>query len=326
MITAFVPTATSVERLVVQPWTSIPADAVWIDLLSPSDDERRYLDSSLALSLPTREEMQEIEPSSRLYQEGEAVYMTATVISHADDPNPTGDVITFVLCKSCLLTIRYVEPKSIANFVAKASKQPTLLSSPEEALVGLLESVVDRIADILERLGAELDSISKEIFQEGRRRRASKTENHLRSVLRRLGRCDDLASTSRESLLSITRLVRYLSQVCEAPNRKDQKARLAEAAGDVASLSEYAGFEAYKVQFLLDATLGMINIEQNAIIKIFSVVAVVFLPPTLVASVYGMNFKFLPELEWPWGYPFAILVMVASAILPYVYFKRKGWL
>lgn len=326
MITAYIPTASTVERLPVQPWTSLPPGAVWIDLLSPSDDERRYLDTSLALSLPTREEMREIEPSSRLYQEGEAVYMTATVISHADDPNPSGDVVTFVLCRSCLLTIRYVDPKSIASFVSKVSKQPSLVASPEDTLVGLLESVVDRIADILEKLGAEMDAISKEIFREGRRRRASKTEHHLRSVLRRLGRCDDLASTSRESLLSITRLVRYLSQVCEAPHRKDQEPRLAEVAGDVASLSEHAGFEAYKVQFLLDATLGMINIEQNAIIKIFSVVAVVFLPPTLVASIYGMNFKFLPELEWPWGYPFAVVLMIASAVLPYVYFKRKGWL
>ena len=326
MITVYEPAGTLLIRRTVVPGDPFPESAVWIDILAPSPDERRYVDAHLALELPVREEMQEIESSSRLYTEGGAAYMTATIITHADDPNPNADVITFVLSRSRVVTLRYVDPKPIAAFVGRAAKKPDLVASGEQATVGLLESFVDRIADILEKLGLELDAVSREIFDEARDHPRRRKDNDLRSVLRRLGRADDLASTARESLLSITRVVRYLATACDAADRKDLRGRLKDLRSDVTSLSEHAAFEANKVQFLLDATLGMINIEQNAIIKIFSVAAVVFLPPTLVASIYGMNFRHLPELEWPAGYPVALVLMVVSAIVPYLYFKRKGWL
>jgi magnesium transporter len=157
-------------------------------------------------------------------------------------------------------------------------------------------------------------------------RSAAQTSRDFQKILSRLGRAGDLASKVRESLVSLGRLLAFAIQGTQARGRKTGSARLKTIGRDVASLSDYAAFLNNKVGFLLDATLGMINIEQNAIIKIFSVAAVVFLPPTLIASIYGMNFAHMPELGWPLGYPLALALMVVSAILPYLYFKRRGWL
>jgi magnesium transporter len=204
-------------------------------------------------------------------------------------------------------------------------------SSAEDALLGLIEAFVDRIADILEKAGIDLDSVSRQIFAVGAKTVARQDENDLQTSLKALGRNDDLVSTTRESLLSLSRLLRFFGTMLDASDRLDKKvardikARLKIIARDIASLNEHAAFESHKINFLLDATLGMINIEQNRIIKLFSVAAVVFLPPTLVASVYGMNFHDMPELGWHFGYPWALLLMALSAVLPYVYFKRKGW-
>ena len=322
MITVYLPRESTIERVEVAAGQPVPTDAVWIDLLSPSADEKDRVNRALGMELPTREEQMEIEPSSRLYQEGDHVYMTATVFTQADTPNPSSDVITFVLTRRQLVTLRSVDPRPIATFGGKLQRQPALLATGDDALIGLLEAFVDRIADILEKLSIELDALSRQIFGEtdGRPRQ------DLQAILRSLGRTDDLASTARESLHSLARLSSFLGTALQNVTRKDLKQRLKTLGRDIASLGEHAGFEARKVGFLLDATLGMINIAQNGIIKIFSVAAVVFLPPTLVASIYGMNFRHMPELEWIFGYPWAIGLMALSAVLPYLWFKRKGWL
>jgi magnesium transporter len=326
MIHAYVPREGAVDRVELQPGQQIPDGAVWLDLFAPSDDERRLVDRALFLELPTREEMLEIEPSSRLYVDGAAVYMTSTIITHADAPNPSSDVVTFVLTRHQLVTLRFEDPKPLRNFAAKLVKQPGLCATAEDALLGIIDAFIDRIADILEKVALDLDGLSQAIFREGPAGDGRPSPLDLKAALRTLGRNEDLASTSRDSLLSMSRMLRFLSQTLEASARKDQKARLRTMFADLEWLSQHSGFEANKVQFLLDATLGLINIEQNAIIKIFSVAAVVFLPPTLVASIYGMNFDLMPELKWAHGYPFALGLMVVSAVLPYLFFKRKGWL
>ncbi len=328
MIHAYVPRNGTIERREISGAETIPANAVWVDLLTPTLDEKAQVNQALSIDLPTREEQVEIEPSSRLYQEGETLYLTATVLTQADTPNPTSDVLTFILTRRNLVTLRQVDPQPVAAFGLKLQRQPSLGSSADEALYGLLEAFVDRIADILERLGLELDGLSRAIFDErpttARRRRGERRD--LQAILRSLGRADDIASTARESLHSLSRLGRFLYQATETVTRKDQKARLNSLARDIGSLGEQTAFEARKVNFLLDATLGMINIEQNRIIKIFSVAAVVFLPPTLVASLYGMNFRHMPELDWVYGYPLAVGLMLLAALLPYLFFKRKGWM
>ncbi len=328
MIYAFVPRDGQVERVEVQADAAVPMDALWVDLFMPTNEEAARVNRALGVDLPTREEQVEIEPSSRLYQEGDAIYMTATVFAHADTPNPTSGVVTFILSRGHLITLRTVDPRPVVTFSSRVQRQPTLCGSAEDALLGLLEAFVDRIADILEKLSIDLDALSRAIFDErpytAKRRTGERRD--LQAILRSLGRADDLASTARESLHSLSRLERFFGQAIQTILRKEHKIRLNSLSRDVASLVEHAGFEARKVNFLLDATLGMVNIEQNRIIKIFSVVAVVFLPPTLIASIYGMNFHLMPELDEPWGYPLALVLMVISAVGPYLYFKQKGWM
>ncbi|MBM3613797.1 MAG: magnesium transporter [Alphaproteobacteria bacterium] len=311
------------ERLAGQ---DLPPGAVWYDLFDPSAEERALVEAALGIALPTREEMGEIEPSSRLYLEGEAVYMTATILNRADEPHPGADPITFVLARQTLVTLRHVDPRPVGSYATRLARQPGACAGAEDALVGLLEAFIDRFADILERVSLDLDQTSRIIFDPGAGRSAG--ERDLKAVLKTLARNDDLASTTRESLLSISRVISFLGAIADGwPKKeaKDLKLRLKTASRDIASLAEHAGFETSKINFLLNATLGMINIEQNRIIKLFSVAAVVFLPPTLVASLYGMNFRHMPELDWTYGYPMAIGTMILSGVVPYLFFKAKGW-
>jgi magnesium transporter len=326
MLFAFSRAGALVERIDVPAGQPLPADPVWIDLFEPTVDERARVESLLAIALPSREEMREIEPSSRLYVEGDASYMTATILNRADDANPGADPITFVLARRTLVTLRYVDPRPVGSFAARIARQPNACTAAEDALIGLLEAFIDRFADILERVSLDLDQTSRLIFENEPGRKGG--ERDLQAVLKTLARNDDLASTARESLLSVSRVIRFIGSVMDSwPRRdvKELKARLKTASRDITSLAEHASFETNKVNFLLNATLGMINIEQNRIIKLFSVAAVVFLPPTLVASLYGMNFKHMPELDWTLGYPMAIGLMILSAVVPYLFFKRKGW-
>jgi len=304
----------------------LPPDTVWIDMLSPTQEEEKAVESALHIDAPTREEMQEIEPSSRIYQEADASYLTITVTTKADTPSPESAVVTFIRTPRLLVTKRFAEPQAIKTFISRASRQAAMVNNGDAALTGLLDAVIDRAADILERVGGELDSLSKGIFS-ARQIKSTGASADLEEVLRRLGRTEDLTSKVQESLLSIGRVVTFLSQTTgEAKVTKDQRTRVKTLYRDAHSLSEHAGFLAHKSNFLLDATLGLINIEQTAIIKIFSVAAVVFLPPTLVASIYGMNFEWIPELHWRFGYFWGLALMVGSAVLPYWFFKRRGWL
>ena len=308
----------------VAPDAALPPEAVWLDLVAPTVAEERLVESLLGVEVPTREEMQEIEVSSRLYQESGALYMTATVISKADTEHPETSAISFILAGDRLVTVRYAEPQSFTLFAARCQRSPVPQARGDTVLAGLLDALIDRIADVLEHIGLEVDAISHEVFENPATPRGRRD---FQDILRRLGRRGDLTSKVRESLVSVGRLLMFLGEAGTAGKpAKDLRNRLRTMTRDVRSLTEHASFLSGKINFLLDATLGMINIEQNAIIKIFSVVAVVFLPPTLIASVYGMNFAFMPELHSVFGYPMALALMLASAIAPLAYFKRRGWL
>jgi magnesium transporter len=304
------------------PELELPERTVWLDLYQPSAAEEDAVERALGIEVPTREEMKEIEASSRLYREDGALFMTATLVTNADSETPESTALTFILAGDRLVTVRYADPLPFRAFATYALRHPGASGDGYAVFIGLLEAIVDRIADVLEAAGADLDRLSREVFS----RSAAQTSRDFQKVLSRLGRGGDLASKVRESLVSLGRLLAFAIQGTQARGRKTGSARLKTVGRDIASLSDYAAFLNNKVGFLLDATLGMINIEQNAIIKIFSVAAVVFLPPTLIASIYGMNFEHMPELSWPLGYPLALALMVASAVLPYWYFKRRGWL
>ncbi len=322
MITAYVRSNGTLSPLPVEPHGPIPEAVVWLDLLEPTPEEERFVDEVLGLDVPSEEEMQEIEVSSRLYQERGALYMTATVMVGADTAKPGRSPVTFVLVGHRLLTLRYAEPLPFRVFAAKARRHTVLSSTGEEVLAGLLDAIVDRVADILERVQGEIDTLSSDIFV----RDDSAAKLDFDEVLRRVGQVQALTTQARESLVSIARLLSFIGRPAETKLPKAFERGFKTIARDVMALSDHASFLTSNINFMLDATLGMINNEQNGIIKIFSVAAVVFLPPTLVASIYGMNFDIIPELKWQFGYLWAIGLMVASAIVPYWYFKRRGWL
>ncbi len=322
MITAYVRSNGTLNPLPVEPHGPIPEAVVWVDLLEPTPEEERFVDEVLGLDVPSEEEMQEIEVSSRLYQERNALYMTATVMVGADTARPGRSPVTFVLVGHRLLTLRYAEPLPFRVFAAKARRHAVPSSTGEEVLAGLLDAIVDRVADILERVQGEIDTLSSDIFV--RDENAQKLD--FDEVLRRVGQVQALTTQARESLVSIARLLSFIGRPGETKLPKAFERGFKTIARDVMALSDHASFLTSNINFMLDATLGMINNQQNGIIKIFSVAAVVFLPPTLVASIYGMNFDIIPELKWTYGYVWAIALMILSAVVPYWYFKRRGWL
>nr|WP_210348185.1 magnesium transporter CorA family protein [Methylobacterium sp. SD274] len=308
----------------------IPDETVWLDMIRPTREEDLKVEAFMGISVPTREEMKDIEPSELLYVEDGARYMTGRVlskVSDADEPGLAG--ITFILRGNRLVTVRYEEPQAFRMYTQRAGRStgngPSAAPSGETILAGLIETVIDRAADVLQLQGERIDRLSGKIFEEKEDPSARNTA--LQDTLRALGRLGDLISKQRESLVSMERILLSLSatyRTTKAPRelREDVRSTLR----DLQSLEEHATFLSSKIQFLLDATLGLVNLEQNNIIKLFSVMAVVFMPPTLIASIYGMNFKAMPELDWNFGYPMAVVMMVVAAVLPYVFFRWKKWL
>ena len=323
MLAVYVPHGTSLERKPLEDLTEIPQNAVWFDLFMPTQQEDKLVERTLGVAVPTREEMQEIEVTSRLYVENGARYMTATLMCQSDTANPKTTAVTFILADNKLVTVRYDEPRPFTIVGTKLARICPPTVSGQSVLTDLLDAVVDRAADILERISAEVDQVSHDIFEPDTPVR-SRSYN---DILKTIGRKGDLTSKVRESLVSIGRLLLYLANEADSMRwAKEPKAQLKGMQRDVQSLSDHVTYLSNKITFLLDAVLGMVSLEQNNIIKIFSVAAVVLMPPTLVASIYGMNFRHMPELDWNFGYPLALALMLVAAILPYLFFKWRRWL
>ncbi len=326
MIVIYIPNQSGIQPVVInQENQALLKDALWIDLLSPTRAEEELVEKYLAVNIPTKEEMVEIELSSRLYKENSALFMTATMVAQSESTEPKIDAVTFILIEKQLITIRYIEPHSFKFFISHLNRLDIKEYKAEKILVGLLEATTDRLADILEKVSHKFDEISQMIFRPSESKQKSTRLNY-QLLLQDIGANGDLGTKARESLVSCNRLVSFFDQTYYQKLDQDLQSRLKIIMNDINSLSDYAMFISSKVNFLLDATLGMVNIEQNNIIKIFSVAAVVFLPPTLIASIYGMNFEYMPELHWAVGYPIVIVLMILSAWLPYQYFKKKKWL
>jgi len=298
--------------------------ARWIDLSSPTREEELAVERTLQLEIPTREEMQEIETSSRLYHESGALFMTATIVAYADSGSPISTAVTFILRPDCLITVRYAEPRPFQMAATNFTQRPMFYPDSSSTMLMVLEALTDRIADLLERANENLDAVSATIFSAAHTAKTKSSVN-FKQVLINIGKNGDLVARIRESLTSITRVYTYVGEAERLPQFEQCREELAALKSDLASLTDHAGFLTNKISFLLDATLGMVNIEQNEIIKAMSVAATVFLPPTLIASAYGMNFDFMPELHWHWAYPIVVGAMITSGVLPYLFFKRKGW-
>ncbi len=304
------------------------AGAVWIDLLNPTIREERLVEAALGFELPSREEMQEIESSSRLYREGDVLFLTANFLHGAEGGQFSSTPISFVLSPGVLVTVRHATPRAFLVFTARCQKAPeALLASADAVMLHLLGQIVDRLADILERVGTDMDRANQDAFRSARSNaKVTQKDRDLKSVLLTLGQVGDVTTRITETLLGITRMLTFVSAEKSVAIRKENQHLIKTLVRDVRSLVEHGNFLNGKATFLLDAVLGIINVEQMNIIKTFTVVSVAMMPPTLIASVYGMNFEHMPELGMPFGYPLAILAMVLTAVGPVFYFKRKGWL
>lgn len=303
---------------------------VWIDLCDPTSDEEKAVETLLDLQVPTAQEMAEIEESARLYEENGALVMTAVVINGVAEGRPSRAPVTFVLKPTHFVSVRYANPLPFRTFDVKCQRQPDGHRTAEGIFTSLVESIVDRAADVLEMVQTELNDVSSTLFFPGHEeltahRRASTNSDRLQVTLKRLGRKNLTLAILRESLWSLTRMIPFVRQGADAWLSNGIKVRLKQVDRDLRSLTAYEAQLSAEIQYLHDATLGLINLEQNRIIKVFSIAAVLFLPPTLVGTIYGMNFTAMPELSWVLGYPFALVLMILSSIVPYYWFKRKGW-
>ena len=308
----------------IAPGQPIAEDVLWLDVFDPSDAERAAVGSCLGMELPTRADMVEIEVSSRLYEEGGGTFMTILLLANAETDDPIADVVTFILAHQKLVTLRFVDPQSFRTFATRCERGTITASHAEDVLMVLLDVLVDRMADILERIGADVEVISRKIFRPDETK--GPTARDFQNILRRLGQKNDLTGKLRESLLTLARMLSFLAQQTEGKPLREVRSRIKTLTRDVQSLQDHSSHVTGRLGYLLDATLGLINIDQNNIIKIMSVAAMVFLPPTLIASVEGMNFRLMPELGWTFGYPISLVLMVVSAVVPYFWFKRRGWL
>ena len=326
MLSIFAPAGLALRKTSPADLAALPDNAVWIDLEKPTAGEDRAVERLAGVAVPTREDMQEIEISSRLYLENGARYMTASLMCGSETGAPRITPVTFILSNHRLVTVRYDAPKPFTLVENKLARAAAPGLTGEGVLLELLDAVIDRCADILERAGADVDQVSHDIFEPDESARSGRAKRYS-EILIAIGRKGDLTSKVRESLVSIGRLVTFVAADSDSNKwSKEMRAQLKTMQRDVASLTDHASYLSNKITFVLDAMLGVVNLEQNNIIKLFSVMAVVLMPPTLIASIYGMNFKMMPELDWPHGYPFALAMMVLAAVLPYMIFKWKKWL
>jgi magnesium transporter len=308
---------------------SIPPNAVWIDLLNPTEEEIAFVERTAGVHVPARAELVEIETSSRLRTENGVLYLSTSMLFGAAAGEPRMTPLGFVLSKDRLVTVRFDHIVVFETFKQQVGKPDNVHPSAVGAFVGLLEAIIDRFADHLEGVGADLDATSHQIFRaDPAKDRTQKpgVDRSLREAIRSLGREGDFISKVRDALLGFGRIVPFVTTRAADWLQPETQARLATLKQDIVSLNDYDAYLNTKVQFLLDATLGLVNIDQNNIIKLLTIVTIVGIGPTLVASWYGMNFKIMPELGWHYGYPYAIVLALVTGIAPLLWFRLRRWL
>jgi magnesium transporter len=305
----------------------IPDTATWVDLEEPTKEEEALVERCIRMDVPTESEMAEIEPSSRLYERDGALYMTVSVLYGVQDGEPRTTPVTFVLTDNRLVTVRYATPKPFLIFADHARRDASLVKDAPTALMRMLDAIVDRLADELESVSRTMDELSHEIFAQSQQERRIPVRK-LTALLTRIGQVQTLLNKIRYSSVSTLRMLSFFGASNLAHNEKQSELRhhVGSLSTDVTALSEHASYLIDSLQFMLDATLGLISVEQNAAMKLFSWAAVVFLPPTLIAGIFGMNFRYFPELNFRHGFAVSLTLMIISAVGPYLYFKKRGWI
>jgi magnesium transporter len=303
------------------------ASPYWLDLVSPTPEEIAQVEAVIGTAIPTLDALAEIEASSRLRNRNGVLTMTAP----SSAPHPTEDRMAsplgFVLARGRLATVRFSPSPAFDAVAASIDAGRTVSANGLEVFTRLNEEMVDRIADGLERLAEELGILSATAFHrdDEKVRDAPRTNQALRAQLRQVGRLGNRLSEVRDGLLGLGRVVAFTEQFGCDPSEVDLKARITSVRHDIASLSDYQEHLANKVQFVLDALVGLIGIAQNEVFKVLTIVSIAGIPPTVVAGIYGMNFKYMPEYNWPWGYPFGLAMIALSTIVPLIWFKFRGW-
>ena len=301
------------------------AAAVWIDLIEPTPEESAMVAAAIGLATPSREALSEIETSSRLQLDGDVLRLSSPLLAHAETPEQTLTPVGFVVSPRALMTVRFTKLRVFESVHDRLAATPNV--SPPGVFTLLLEAVVDRDADLLEHVATELEAISRALFRTDARKREKSIRNDesLRQTLSAVGRIGDRLSEIRASLHGLGRIVPFACQVGVEWIGPNHFTRLNAVKQDIISLDDFETHLATKSQFLLDAVLGFINTQQNEMFKILTIVSVVGVPPTLFASIWGMNFHFMPELALKSGYPMAIFLIVASGVVPMLWFKWKRW-
>ena len=300
--------------------------SIWIDLESPTDDEIATVERLIGVRLPTLKDLSEIEFSSRLRRNGDVLYLSAPFIAQADTPDYAPSPVGFVVTPDQLVTIRY--SPFVAFDAAAADLSDEDRASAMGVFTGLLEAVVDRLADLLEKASAELDALSRRAFRvdEVQGRRAARSTQIQRRALSQVGALGDRLSQIRDALLGVERIVAYVTEIRKGRHDEDVMLRLHAIQADLTSLNDYETRLSDKIQFLLDAILGFISVQQNDIFKVLTIASVVGIPPTFLASMYGMNFVSMPEYHWKFGYAYGLAMIAISTIIPLVWFKWRNWI
>jgi magnesium transporter len=298
------------------------AQAIWIDLYRPLPEQVAAV-SALGVEVPTLEDMEEIEISNRLYREGGNEYMTVVIPGLGVDGTQKAGPVTFVLNRQRLITVRHHAPRPFETFPERADKGSVGCATPFRLFIGLIEEIVARQADLLEACGKTLDQIASHVFAGNADRNPSLLQNALEGI----GQQGEVLARVRLGLLTLDRMMSiFMLWEGETKENNIQRGHLKGLSRDIQALEVHADFLSSRISLVSDMTMGMINLSQNTTIRIVSVVAALFLPPTLIASIYGMNFEHMPELAYAWAYPASLVLMLASAAATWAYFKWKGWL
>jgi magnesium transporter len=300
------------------------AGRIWVDLVEPTAAERAAFEAAFGLRVPAHDQLGEIEATSRLRLENNALYMTAPLIFAAEGepwiPAPTG----FVLSKEVLLTVRYAKSAAfdtVAKELAAAEK-----TDAAAAFVRVLEELVDHLADLLEGSSRDLDDASHVIFRQENANRLSRETAMLRRLMLRTGRTSERMARIHYTLVCLDRMAKFTADRTREWFAHDLAARLQSVSSDIASLVQFSEGLVNRVQLLQDAATGIIGIDQNEVMKVLTIASVVGIPPVLVAGIYGMNFKHMPEYDWAWGYQYGLALIVITALLPLIWFKWKDWI
>jgi len=301
--------------------------SVWIDLMDPTPAEIAQAEAIVGVPLPSRGSLSEIEMSSRLRRRDDVLIMSTPTATPGTGADLAATPIGFVLSAKRLVTIRYAQLASFEALAASLAHRATPPAKGVEVFADLCDEIVDRIADGLEHLAEELAGLSVAAFHNDDRpgHAAARANRTMRVQLRQVGRIGDRLSQIRDALLGLTRILAFTDQFGCAVDDAAMKTRLASLRQDLISLSDYDEHLANKVQFVLDALVGLIGIVQNDIFKVLTIVSIAGIPPTLFAGIYGMNFKYMPEYDWSFGYPYGLAVIALSTIVPLIWFKVKGW-